>query len=128
VKILLDTCAFLWIITGSPRLSLAARRAFEDPSNTIFLSAISTWEILVKNGLGKLSLPHPPADYLKIQRERHGISALPLEESAALHEPRLPRFHSDPFDRMLLCQAIELGCAILTPDEEISKYPVRIIW
>jgi PIN domain nuclease of toxin-antitoxin system len=92
------------------------------------LSAVSTWEILVKQSLGKLTLPHPPVDYLKVQRERHGIIALALDESATFHEPRLPRFHSDPFDRMLLCQAIEPGCAILTPDEEIAQYPVRIIW
>jgi len=128
MKVLLDTCVFLWIITGSPRLSAKARVTFEDPSNTIYLSAVSTWEILAKHGLGRLPLPSQPVDYLRVQRERHGIAPLPLDESATMHEPRLPRFHSDPFDRMLLCQAIELGCAILTPDEEIAKYPIRIIW
>ena len=86
------------------------------------------WEILVKQGTGRVRLPGPAAEYIRVQRDNHGIAGLPLDESAVFHEPKLPRFHADPFDRMLLCQAIQLGCAILTPDEEISKYPVRVIW
>ncbi len=126
--ILLDTCTFLWIINGSMQLSRVAAKAFQDPNNTVYLSSISIWEILANNACGKLTLPEPVADYVKLQRDRHGIESLPLEEAAVLHQPRLPRLHSDPFDRMLLCQALELGCAIMTPDEQIGRYPVRIIW
>ena len=128
MDILLDTCTFLWITTGSKQLSATARRAFQNPGNTVYLSSVSTWEILVKNGLGRLALPGPPIDYVKVQRENHGITSLALSEAAVLHEPRLPKHHTDPFDRMLLCQALEHGCTILTPDEEIAKYPVRVIW
>jgi len=128
MNILLDTCTFLWIIGGSKRLSPTAERVFRDPGNTVYLSVVSVWEIMVKQGLGKLTLPSSEAGYLKRQREDHGIQALPLDESAVLHEPRLPRHHGDPFDRMLLCQALEHSCAILTPDDQISKYPIRVIW
>jgi PIN domain nuclease of toxin-antitoxin system len=129
MKVLLDTCTFLWIIAGSKRLSATAERIFRDPNNAIYLSAISVWEFLVKNGLGKLSLRgDSPGEYIKRQRDLHGITPLPLDESAVLHEPKLPKLHAHPFDRMLVCQALEHGCTILTPDERIAKYPIRITW
>ncbi|MCK4819843.1 type II toxin-antitoxin system VapC family toxin, partial [bacterium] len=89
---------------------------------------VSTWEISIKHALGRLSLPEPPERFIPAQREQHGVETLPLEESATLHLTRLPQLHKDPFDRMLICQAIIHGMLIMTPDELISQYPVRSTW
>ncbi len=128
MRILLDTCTFLWIIGDAPELSNRARELFIDPANDVFLSAVSAWEISVKHGLGRLPLPEPPEKFIPFQRERHGIEALPLEEEATLYLNRLPSSHRDPFDRMLICQAIVHGLVILTPDELVTQYPVRSLW
>ena len=128
MNILLDTCSFLWIVSGSPELSLTARRLFEDPANDVYLSVASAWEIIVKHNLGKLPLPELPHDFIKNNRIRHRIETLPLDEAAVLQLSRLPEYHADPFDRMIICQAIADGMAILTPDTHISSYPVRVEW
>ena len=128
MRMLLDTCAFLWIITNAPELSNHARELFRDPANEVFLSSVSAWEISIKHVLGRLPLPEPPERLIPEQREKHGIQTLPLEEGATLHLARLPLLHKDPFDRMLICQAIIHGLAILTPDTLISQYAVQSIW
>lgn len=128
MKILLDTCTFLWIISDDPRLSPRALELFVDPSNDVYLSVASTWEITIKYGLKRLPLPEPPEYFMPDQRNRHGISSLPLEEDATFCLAKLPDFHKDPFDRILICQAIVSGMVILTPDEFISQYPVKSIW
>ncbi|GMV49111.1 MAG: PIN domain protein [Nitrospira sp. OLB3] len=128
MKCLLDSCTFLWIISGAKELSGTARELFTDPANEMLLSVVSVWEISVKHGLGRLSLPSPLDQFLVEQRERHGIAVLPLHEGAVLHLHKLPQLHRDPFDRMLICQAIEHDCLLLTPDPLISQYPVRTRW
>ncbi len=128
MRYLLDTCTFLWIIAGSKDLSPAATKAFTDPTNEMFLSVVSVWELSVKHGLGKLPVPAPLERFVPEQRDRHGILALPLEERAVLHLHKLPALHRDPFDRMLVCQAIEHECVLLTPDPLITQYPVRTHW
>jgi PIN domain nuclease of toxin-antitoxin system len=128
VNVLLDTCTFLWIVTGAAELSELARGTHENPENVIYLSAVSTWEISVKHSLGRLALPEPPEKYIPKLREAHGVDALPLDEESTLNLHRLPNLHRDPFDRMLICQAIVNGLVILTPDELISQYPIRSIW
>lgn|SRR5512139_4159041 len=128
MKIILDTCTFLWVISGSGELSSRARELFVDPTNEVYLSTVSTWEIGVKYALGRLPLPDPAEQFLPEQRERHGIESLPLQEEATLHLTRLPELHRDPFDRMLVCQAIVHGLVILTPDRLITQYPVRWAW
>jgi len=128
MKVILDTCTFLWIITDARDLSAEARRVFSDPQNDVFLSAVSIWEIAIKIGLGRLSLPAPPDRFIPEQRSRHHIDSLPLDERAALHLMRLPALHRDPFDRMLVCQAMVHGMVIMTPDELILQYPVPTIW
>jgi PIN domain nuclease of toxin-antitoxin system len=127
-KILLDTCSFLWFVLDRPQLSDRARNLFSNPNNDIFLSVISAWEITVKNSAGRLPLPKPPSEFVPEWREKHGISILPLEEIAAVYESRLPRLHNDPFDRMLICQSIVHGLALLTPDHEINQYAVHTLW
>jgi PIN domain nuclease of toxin-antitoxin system len=128
LKLLLDTCTFLWSIEGGAALSNAARQALVDPGNDIYLSAVSAWEIVVKHALGKLPLPEPPERYVPAQRKLRGIEGWPLDEEASLHLHRLPPIHRDPFDRMLICQALTAGLTLVTPDENISRYPVRTLW
>lgn len=128
MKLLLDTCTFLWIITDDPELSLNARNLFLEAHNEIYLSTISFWEILTKHQLGKLPLPESPEQFVIKQRKHHRIMSLPLEEDAILQMAHLPNHHRDPFDRMLVCQAISKGLTILTPDKLIKHYPVGCIW
>ena len=128
MRILLDTCTFLWIVTDAPELSDLAREVFVNPENEVYLSTVSTWEIAVKHAIGRLPLPEAVEKFIPPQREEQGVASLPLEEEATLYLPRLPEMHKDPFDRMLICQAIVHGLVILTPDELIMQYPIRCIW
>jgi PIN domain nuclease of toxin-antitoxin system len=128
VRLLLDTATFLWVINDASELSAQARKLFVDPGNEVYLSSVSAWEIALKYGLGRLPLPEPPDRFVPAQRKQHGIDPLQLEEEAALHLTRLPLLHKDPFDRMLVCQAIVDNLVILTPDDLVTQYPVRTIW
>ena len=128
MRILLDTCTFLWIAEGAPQLSTTAINLFRDPVNEVFLSSISAWEIAIKYSIGRLPLPDEPQLFIPEQREAHEIDMLPLDENAALHLIKLPALHNDPFDRMLVCQSIIHGMTILTPDKLLSSYPARTIW
>jgi PIN domain nuclease of toxin-antitoxin system len=128
LNILLDTCTFLWLISDSMELSERAREVFQHDSGTVFLSSVSVWEVVVKHALGRLPLPAPPAQFIAGMRALHAIEPLPLEEEAVLMLPRLPDIHRDPFDRMLVCQALAHGLSLLTPDSVISRYPVPVIW
>lgn len=128
MKLLLDTCTFLWLITDDPALSSKARDLFVDPVNEAYLSTVSVWEIEVKFGLGKLPLPQAPERFIIEQRERHGIATLPLEEQSVFYLSRLPALHRDPFDRMLICQAIHHELTLLTPDPLITQYAVKTAW
>ena len=128
MNLLLDTCTFLWIVTGAPELSPTARQAFTDPTNEVYLSSVSVWEIAVKHALGRLPLPVAPERFVPEQRKRHQIRALPLEEIAVLHLAKLPALHRDPFDRMLACQALAHGLVLVTPDEQLQRYPQRCLW
>ncbi len=128
MRLLLDTCSFLWIAGGAPELSARAREAFEDPANDVFLSAASAWEIAIKHRMGRLPLPEPPETFVPGNREAHGIEPLGLDEPAALRVARLPDLHRDPFDRILVAQAIEESLVLLTPDEAIRQYAVRTLW
>lgn len=128
MSLLLDTVTFLWWVTGSPRLSEAARGALVDPLNTVFLSAVSTWEITLKHGLGRLPLPEEPDRLVPRLRADHGIEELPLSEVATLQLTKIPGLHRDPFDRMLVCQAVAHGMTLVTPDESLRRYPIRTLW
>jgi PIN domain nuclease of toxin-antitoxin system len=124
VKLLLDTCTFLWIVTDSRELSLRARELFQEPTNAIYLSSVSAWETAVKYALGRLPLPETPDRFVGPMRAHHGIESLPLEEEAVLMLPKLPELHRDPFDRMLVCQALAQQSVVLTPrrhDPPISR-------
>ena len=127
MKLLLDTHIFLWLITNDAQLSSKARLAIEDSSNDIFLSAVSVWEITIKHGLGKLPLPQSPEVFLPIQRQLHAIAPLPLEEACIEKLVTLPPLHRDPFDRMLISQALHHDLVLVTEDHAILSYSVPVL-
>jgi len=125
MRLLLDTCIFLWLISGDNRLSISLREDICNPENEVFLSTVSIWESIVKHQIGRLPLPGPPAEYLPAQRKRHNISSLPLDEGSVVNLSNLPPIHRDPFDRMLICQAIEHQLTLVAVDNMIRSYPVE---
>jgi PIN domain nuclease of toxin-antitoxin system len=126
MRLLLDTHIFLWYITNDHRLSPMVAGAVTDAANDVYLSVVSVWETLVKFQLGRLSLPSPVDQYLQQRQDQHGIVSLPLEASAVSRLLELPAYHRDPFDRMLVCQAMHHDLIIVTADEQVAKYPVRV--
>ena len=128
MKLLLDTCTFVWIAGGGRELPPRIRDAFQSPDHEAYLSAVSAWEMAVKYASGRMPLPARPERLVPAERERHGIVSLPFDEESALHVTRLPLLHRDPFDRMLVSQAIVHGLIIVTPDQMISQYPARTMW
>jgi PIN domain nuclease of toxin-antitoxin system len=127
MKILLDTHIFLWFISGDTQLSTDVRDAIRDPNNEVYLSAVSIWEAIIKYQLGKLPLPEPPEKYLPKQRDLHQIVSLALDEISVIQLAKLPSLHRDPFDRMLICQALQNGLTIATVDTAVRAYPVSVI-
>ncbi|MEN8148175.1 MAG: type II toxin-antitoxin system VapC family toxin [Planctomycetota bacterium] len=128
MKLLLDTCTFLWLVLDESRLSAAARESFQDPANDTYLSAVSVWEISLKHAAGKLPLPESVDRFVPRVRGLLDVEPLPLDEESALHLARLPAIHGDPFDRMLISQALMGGMVLVTPDQVITQYPVRTLW
>lgn len=128
MKLLLDTCTFLWLNAELSRLPPRVRQLCADQDNQLFLSAISAWEITVKHASGKLPLRLIPQEYITSRRAANGIVSIRFREEDAFHLSKLPPLHKDPFDRMLICQAIARGLTILTPDEQITQYPVLTTW
>jgi PIN domain nuclease of toxin-antitoxin system len=127
MRILLDTHIFLWFISGDTQLSVDVRDSIRDPSNEIYLSAVSVWEVIVKYQLGKLPLPEPPETYLPKQRNLHQIISLQLDEVSVAQLAKLPPLHRDPFDRMLICQALQNNLTIATVDEMVRAYSVSVL-
>jgi len=128
MKLLLDTCTFLFAVDDPAKLSPLAQAEICDPTNEVHVSAVSAWEISIKFGLGMLALASPPEQLVPSARAQHGFLSLPLGEEAALYMHRLPQHHRDPFDRALVAQAIVGGLTIITPDPAIAKYPVPVRW
>ena len=127
MRILLDTHIFLWFIDGDSRLPATARNAIVSGQNTVYLSAASVWEVIIKNNLGKLPLPEPPELLLPRQRRLHGIRTLLINEQTVLQLAHLPLFHRDPFDRILICQALQHNLTIATVDPAFKAYPVNLL-
>lgn len=127
MKILLDTHIFLWFISGDTQLSSNVRGVIRDPENEVYLSAISIWEAIVKYQLGKLPLPEHPETYLPKQRDLHQIASLALDESSVVQLAKLPPLHRDPFDRMLICQALQNGLTIATVDAAVRAYSISVL-
>lgn len=127
MKLLLDTHVFLWYISADHRLPHAWQNLIRDSANDVYLSTASVWEAVVKHSLGKLVLPEPPADYLPRLREEHQIATLPIEESTLRHLARLPNHHRDPFDRLLIAQAMQYELTLVTVDEAMVAYGIPVL-
>lgn len=127
MRILLDTHIFLWFISGDPQLSIGLRDTIREPDNEVYLSAVSVWEAIVKYQLGKLPLPEHPETYLPKQRNLHQIASLNLDENSVIQLAKLPPLHRDPFDRMLICQALQNGLTMATVDVAVCAYPVSVL-
>ena len=121
MKILLDTHTFLWYISADKQLSAGYLAQLRSPENTVYLSVVSLWEAIIKYQLGKLPVPRPPHLYLPEQRRRHQILNLDVDEESLLPLTSLPPLHRDPFDRLLICQAIAKNMSLATQDDQISQ-------
>jgi PIN domain nuclease of toxin-antitoxin system len=120
---LLDTHVLLWALGDIERLTPSVREAIQDPANDVFVSAVSGWEIGIKVAIGKLHIP----DDLVEQIRAADLVMLPVtfEDGMALRS--LPRHHEDPFDRLLIVQAVARQLTIVTADERIARYPVQCL-
>lgn len=130
MRLLLDTHIALWALADSPRLSAEARRLIEDPDNRITVSAASVWEISIKHALargGPNDMPISGAEALDYCRLA-GFEILPISASHAAAVEALPRLHADPFDRMLVAQAMDEPLRLLTADERVAAYSDSIIF
>ncbi|MBA3693028.1 MAG: type II toxin-antitoxin system VapC family toxin [Acidobacteria bacterium] len=127
MKLLLDTHIFLWYITADLRLPTLFRDAIREPKTEVFLSVASLWETITKYNLGKLPLPQSPEIYIPTERRRHQIKSLSLHENAVKELANLPALHRDPFDRILICQALANNLTPATVDPQIQNYNVSYL-
>jgi len=128
VKILLDTCAFLWLAAEPARLSTAAADAIDDESNERFLSDVTLWEVILKHSVGKLSLPEPPRDWFPKQTAFFDLQPLAIDAEAIFRSGELPDVHRDPFDRLLAAQAIGGSFRFVTVDNVFDDLGVDRLW
>lgn len=125
MNLLLDTHIFLWFIADDKRLSDQIKELIKDDKNRVYLSAVSIWEATIKHQLGKIDFPKEASLYLSEQREIHFIESLSVTEKTISYLHLLPNHHKDPFDRLLICQAIENDLIFITDDGHILDYAVE---
>jgi len=128
MNFLLDTHSFLWFIAGSTNLSATARSMIEEPANQPFLSAASLWEMAIKLSLGKLRLARPFEELVPQQMHLNGIRFLGIEVQHLVPIAHLPFHHRDPFDRLLVAQAMVEEMPIISADSAFDAYDVRRVW
>ena len=127
--LLLDTCTLLWLSSDQSQLSQAAKDSIKSHSDSLFVSAITAFEIAVKCKRGKLELPIPAQDWYEFALEFHGIRELPINGKVGLASVHLPDHHNDPCDRMIIATASLHQMKILTCDKHISQYnEAEVIW
>jgi PIN domain nuclease of toxin-antitoxin system len=127
VNVLLDTNAFVWWLLDSPRIAGEPRRTIADESNTIFVSAASTWEMAIKLGLRRLDIPPNLQNWLPEAIRAERFVPLPVTVEHSMRVEALPRIHGDPFDRLLVAQALMEGCWLVTGDRVFGQYGVPTI-
>lgn len=127
MRLLLDTHAFLWFVSGDERLSQPARRAIERAGAEVHLSAASVWEMAIKSSLGRLKLGAPLEVYVA-EKVTEGFRILPVEWRHAAAVERLPHHHRDPFDRLLIAQALTEKMTIVTGDAAFRSYDATLLW
>ncbi len=128
MKTLLDTHALLWLITGDKRLSRAAKETFLDPENLLFFSAAGLWEICIKISLGKLDLDPAWLEIIQEEMAANTIHWLPVEMVHCAELTKMPFHHRDPFDRMLVAQAVVERMQLLSRDSQLSAYGIKRVW
>ena len=127
MRCLLDTCAWIFLLTNDDELSDRQKEAILNPSNTIYLSVVSAWEMAIKMSKGKLELPKPLDDLIFESCIKDGYIILDLDIFSVLNTKNLPQHHRDPFDRMLISQAINNDLTIITTDSIFPQYDVKLI-
>jgi PIN domain nuclease of toxin-antitoxin system len=127
LRLLVDTHVLLWSASEPDRLAPAMRAALEDGTNEVSVSVVSAWEIAIKQSLGKLDLPRPAESWLPDVLRRTGFAVAELGLAAALRVRALPWHHRDPFDRLLIAQALDEGYTLVTGDEAFTAYGVPLL-
>ena len=128
MKLLLDTHTFIWWDSEPTRLSAQALTLCQDPENSLVLSVASLWEMQIKLQLGKLRLALPLRQIIESQQQTNQIEILPITMSHVFALGNLPSHHKDPFDRLLIAQAIVEDTALVTGDRMFSEYPINVAW
>ena len=128
MRLLLDTFPFVWLTSEPIRLSKVATEALSDDSSELFLSDASVLELCLKYGDGSLKMPQSPRRWVEKQRKAWQVNMITLRREASYRLSELPYHHDDAIDRLLVATALAEDLTILTPDEEIRKYPVTTIW
>ena len=128
MRLLLDTHVWLWWSQDAPELSRPARRAIANPANQCWLSTASAWEMALKISNGKLRLEGDLEDFLPSQMAENGFAFLPIDVRHVARTVKLPFHHRDPFDRLIVAQALVEGLTVVSADEIFSKYGVRRLW
>lgn len=127
MRYLLDTHVLLWLLAGSDRVSDATRNVLADPLNDVFVSAVNAWEIAIKVALGKLDAPSDVQGWLPMEVAASRLGVLPITLDHAVGVEHLPLHHADPFDRLLIAQAIAEGMTIVSDDRLFGQYGVRLM-
>ncbi len=128
MKLLLDAHALLWFLAGSSHLSTTARAGIQDTANTVFVSPATLWEIGIKDSLGKLTLPEPFEQLFPARLDASNIVILPILVPHLHEHRRLPFHHNDPFDRLLIAQALAEDLTLVSCDSEFAPYGVKVLW
>lgn len=128
MKLLLDTHAFLWWIGDDARLSGPAREAIADPGNDVAFSVASAWELAIKTGLGRFEPDGDLGPFLEEQIQHNAFRVLPVKLEHAVAVSSLPPHHRDPFDRLLVAQAVAEGMVLVSRDPQLRKYDTPTLW
>jgi PIN domain nuclease of toxin-antitoxin system len=128
VRVLIDTHTFLWFVSDDPQLSITARAIIEDTANDVLLSIASVWELAIKISLGKLSISAPFATFLPDQLRVNAIDVLGITVEHTSELIGLPFHHRDPFDRLLIAQAMVEGIPLISIDAAFDMYPITRLW
>lgn len=128
MRVLIDTHAVIWYVDQDHLLGAAAHAAITDPANDLLLSAATVWEVAIKVGLRKLTLSLPYRDWMNRAVADLGLTLLPITVEYADVQAALPLHHRDPFDRLIIAQALAEGIAIVGADAAFDSYGVTRIW
>lgn len=128
MRLLLDTHAMYWYIEGDPQLSTTAQTLIQDASNEILISPASYWEIAIKISVAKWKLNRTYEEFMDIAVNKYGFQILPILPTHTAAVIGLPFHHKDPFDRLLIGQAMVEGIAILSADPVLDSYPIKRLW